>query len=73
MVPICMLKFVVNLPINLKNNDEYFPSEWNKVNVVPIHKKDDTQILKNYRPVSLLSNCAKIFGRIIYNRFLISY
>ena len=31
-------------------------------NVVPIHKKDD------YSPVSLLSICARIFERIIYNR-----
>ena len=31
-------------------------------------KKDDKQILKNYRPVSLLPICAKIFERIIYNR-----
>ena len=49
-------------------NDERFPSEWKKANVVPIHKKDDKQILKNYRPVSLLPICAKIFERIIYNR-----
>ena len=33
-------------------NDERFPSEWKKANVVPIHKKDDKQILKSYRPVS---------------------
>ena len=49
-------------------NDGRFPSEWKKANVVPIHKKDDKQILKNYRPVSLLPICAKIFERIIYNR-----
>ena len=48
-------------------NDECFPSEWKKINVVPIHQKDK-QILKNYRPVSLLPVCAKIFERIIYNR-----
>ena len=35
---------------------------------MPIHKKDDKQILKNYRPVSLLPICAKIFERIIYYR-----
>ena len=31
-----------------------FPSEWKKANVVPIHKKGDKQILKNYRPKSFL-------------------
>ena len=35
---------------------------------MPLHKKDDKQFLKNYRPVSLLPVCAKIFERIIYNR-----
>ena len=36
-------------------------------NVVPIHKKSDKQILKNYRPVSLLPICGKIFECLIYN------
>ena len=36
-------------------------------NVVPVHKKGDKQILKNYRPVSLLPICGKIFERLIYN------
>ena len=49
-------------------NDERFSSEWKKANVVPIHKKDDKQVLKSYRPISLLPVCAKIFERIIYNR-----
>ena len=38
-----------------------------KRNVVPVHKKGDKQILKNYRPVSLLPICGKIFERLIYN------
>ena len=36
-------------------------------NVVPVHKKSDKQILKNYRPVSLLPICGKVFERLIYN------
>ena len=47
--------------------DHKFPSEWKKGNVVPIHKKDDKQNVKNYRPVSLLPICGKIFERLIYN------
>ena len=30
-----------------------FPSEWKKGNIVPIHKKGDKQVIKNYHPVSL--------------------
>ena len=34
---------------------------------MPIHKKGDKQTLTNYRPVSLLPICGKIFERLIYN------
>ena len=44
-----------------------YPCEWKKANAVPIHKKGDKQTLKNYRPVSLLPICSKIFERLIYN------
>ena len=44
-----------------------FPSEWKKANVVPVHKKGNKQTLENYRPVSLLLICGKIFEHLIYN------
>ena len=44
-----------------------FPTEWKKAYVVPIHKRDDKQNVKNYRPVSLLPIFGKIFERLIYN------
>ena len=43
------------------------PLELKKVNVVPIHKKGDKQAIKNYRPVSLLPICGKIFERLLYD------
>ena len=30
-----------------------FPQEWKKANVVPVHKKNDKQLVKNYRPCNL--------------------
>ena len=36
-------------------------------NVVPIHKQDDKQNVKNYRPVSFLPIFGKIFESLIYN------
>ena len=44
-----------------------FPSEWTKGNIVSCYKKGDKQNLKNYRPVSLLPICGKIFERLIFN------
>ena len=43
--------------------------EWKRANVVPVHKKDDKQILKNYRPISLLPIAAKIFERLYVRMF----
>ena len=45
-----------------------FPNEWKKANLVPVHKKDDKQILKNYRPIPLLLIARKIFERLLYGR-----
>ena len=45
-----------------------FFSVWmEKGNVVPIHKKDDKQCLKHYRPISLLPICVKKFEKLLFN------
>ena len=44
-----------------------FPLIWKKANVIPIHKKNEKNLLKNYRPISLLPVCSKIFERLIFN------
>ena len=41
-------------------------------NVTPIFKKGDKQLIKTYRPISLLSICGKTFENIIFNN-LYSY
>ena len=38
-----------------------FPDNWKKSNICPIQEKGDKQIVDNYRPVSLLPVCEKIF------------
>ena len=35
-------------------------------NIVAVHKKNDKQFVKNYRPISLLPICDKIFESILY-------
>ena len=44
-----------------------FPYTWKKSNVIPVHKKNDKQLINNYRPVSLLPIFGKMFERIIFN------
>ena len=41
-----------------------FPTEWKKVKVVPVCKKVDKKILKNYRLVSLLLACGNVFEKL---------
>ena len=36
--------------------------------VIPIHKKGSTKDVNNYRPISLLSTCSKIFEKLIATR-----
>jgi len=44
-----------------------FPNGWKKGNIVPILKKGDKSIVKNYRPVSLLPVLSKLFEKCIYD------
>ena len=44
-----------------------FSSEWKKANVVPVQQKSDEQLLKNYRPVSVLPIARKFLERMIYD------
>ena len=44
-----------------------FPDDWKKDSIVPVHKKDDKQIVDNYRPVSLLPIGFKIFEKLDFD------
>ena len=44
-----------------------FASQCKRANIIPIHKKNDKQIVSNYRAVSLLPICSKVFERRIFN------
>ena len=45
-----------------------FPSQWRKANVTPSHKKNDKQIVTNYRPISLLPILSKVYEKIIFKK-----
>ena len=40
-----------------------YPHLWKKAIIVPAHKTNSRQILKNYRPISLIPICGKIFEK----------
>ena len=44
-----------------------FPDLWKKGNIIPIHKKDEKYLVKNYRPISLLPITGKLFEKVIFN------
>jgi len=44
-----------------------FPKKWKKGNIIPIHKKNERNLITNYRPVSLLPICGKIFEKVIFD------
>ena len=51
--------------INLSINQGIFPSELKIAKVIPIYKSDDKQLIRNYRPISVLPFFSKIFEKII--------
>ena len=48
----------------------YLPADWKIHKVIPIFKSGDRTLVKNYRPISLLSNTSKVLERIIYNKII---
>ena len=43
-----------------------FPTEWKRANIVPLHQKNDKEIISNYRPLSLLPICSKTFEKLTF-------
>ena len=43
----------------------HLPQDWRDANICPIHKKGDRSRAKNYRPVSLTSQVAKVMEKLI--------
>ena len=46
------------------------PSSWKIHKVVPIFKAGDVNSVRNYRPISLLSNTSKVLERLIFNKMI---
>ena len=79
-ISIAMMKLCPNevaLPLSLifKKCTEcgFFPTKWKMANVQPVHKKNSRQTKSNYRPISLLPICSKIFEKIIFDSMYIFF
>jgi len=46
------------------------PTDWKIHKIVPIFKSGDPSLVKNYRPISLLSNTSKVLERIIHTKII---
>ena len=69
MIKLCGQSIVKPLSIIFKNciDNGIFLHIWKKSNIIPVHKKGDKQIIDNYRSVSLLPICGKIFEKLLFN------
>ena len=69
MIKICSQSLTLPLKIIFEHSNKKgkFPEIWKKANVVPVHKREDKMLVKNYRPISLLPIFGKMFERVIYN------
>ena len=65
MIRICDDSIVLPLRLIFTNilRSSTFPNAWKLANVTPVFKKNDKQLVKNYRPISLLPLLSKIFEK----------
>ena len=62
---------IIALPLKLifrsMLEEDVFSDSWKKSNAVPIHKGGSKDLIKNYRPISLLPIFSRVFERFIFN------
>ena len=69
MIKICSQSLILPLKIIFEHSLKKgkFPEIWEKANIVPVHKKEDKMLAKDYCPISLLPIFGKMFERVTYN------
>ena len=62
MIQMCGESIITPLMLIIESsiNSDQFPDSWRQGNVIPVHKKESKNVVKNYRPISLLP----IFGNL---------
>ena len=61
MIKLCTYSVAHRLTLIFRNSmaADTFTTQWKRKGIVPIHKKDDKQIVSNHRPVYFLPICSK--------------
>ena len=69
MLKLCAPSICKPLTLLLENclRSGEFPNVWKRSNIVPVHKKGDKQLIKNYRPMSLFPICRKLMEKLMFN------
>ena len=70
MIKICDKSLLKPLTILFQNSTKSscYPVISKRSNIIPVHKRNDKQLVENYRPISLLPIFGKIFEKIIFDR-----
>ena len=69
MIQLCgdSIKLSLTLIFKFSVRNGIFPAIWKMANIIPVHKKEEKNIMKNYRPLSLLPIFAQVFERLLFN------
>ena len=66
------LVYYITLPLthifNLSLSTGRFPNSLKLAKVIPVYKKDDSSLISNYRPISLLPSISKVLEKLVYKR-----
>ena len=60
----------ITLITNQTLSSGIFPSKLKTAKVIPIYKKDDKTLLKNYRPTSILPVVPEIIENVMHNQMM---
>ena len=61
------------IKITLLESNSEFPDPLKMADIRPFHKKDETTLKENYRPVSILPSISKIFERDMYEQIVLYF
>ena len=53
---------------NLSLSSGIFPHSFEVATILPLHKKGDSSLISNYRPISLLPVISKVVEKVVYRR-----